>query len=291
MSLSGKVRDALRHNGMSGLSRKAALFLSRRAEWRAGDWSKRLDYRIAAAAVERQYQHLLSRNSIFRNRHKGKPAFVIGNGPSINEQDLKPLAGELTFVTNAFCRHPILDHWQPAYYFLSDPEYFDESARAREFFAELAARVPRSTYFVPHTAHGKIERDALLQSEQTYYIAMAGNLADQLAWTPDFTRAFPGVRTVAQLAIIGAMVMGCSPIYLLGLDHDWLAHANSHQTFYTGQAHEWKYKDLMQAVLIMWRGYESIRDIATTNNIQIINATRGGFLDVFDRADYESVIS
>lgn len=293
MTLPGKALRALRHDGLYGLSRKAALYFSRRADWRAADWSKRLDYAVAEHEIHKQYQSLLARNEIFRGRHAGRRCFVIGNGPSINEQDLSALAGEITLVTNAFCRHPILSRWQPDYYFVSDPVYFDGSETARESFSEIRARVSNTTYFVPHKAREVIERDALLPPEQTYYVALAGNLAHGLPWQPDFTRVLPDVRTVVQLAIMGAMFMGCSPIYLLGLDHDWLAHAGTHYTFYTGdeaEKHDWKYADLMEAVLIMWRGYESIRKVAEGEGIRIVNATRGGFLDVFERAEYESVI-
>ena len=92
---------------------------------------------------------------------------------------------------------------------------------------------------------------------------------------------------------MAAMSMGCSAIYLLGLDHDWLAHLNRNYAFYTdreGEKHDWMYKDLMEAVLIMWCGYESIQRVAQSLDIRIINVTRGGFLDVFERCNYESVI-
>jgi hypothetical protein len=293
MTISGKVFEALRQDGLNGLSRKAALYLSRRAGGRTAEWTRKLDYSVAVESIYRQAQPLLARNEIFRGRHKGRPGFVLGNGPSINEQDLRPLSEEVTFVTNAFCRHAIVEEWQPTYYFLTDPIYFNGSDAARDDFREINSRVPSSTYFVPHKAREVIEREALLPLERTYYVALAGNLAHDPSWTPDFTLVQPDVRTVVQLAIMGAMFMGCSPVYLLGMDHDWLAHAGQHCTFYTGdeaEKHDWKYGDLMEAVLIMWRGYESIRRVADASGVRIINATRGGFLDVFERADYEGLI-
>jgi hypothetical protein len=293
MTITGKLFEALRQDGPSGLSRKAALYLSRRAGGRASELTRKLDYSVNAQSIYRQARPLLARNEIFRGRHSGRPGFVLGNGPSINEQDLRPLAQEVTFVTNAFCRHPIVEEWQPSYYFLTDPVYYDGSDARRDDFTGIKERVPASTYFVPYKAREYVERESLLPLERTYYVALAGNLAHDPPWKPDFTLVQPDVRTVVQLAIIGAMFMGCSPIYLLGLDHDWLAHAHTHYTFYTGQEaeqHDWKYGDLMEAVLIMWRGYESIRRVAAAEGISILNATRGGFLDVFERAEYESVI-
>jgi hypothetical protein len=294
MSSSGKLFEALRRNGPGWLSRKAALHLTRRAEASATSWTRKLDYRTTSEAIYREAQALLSRNEIFRGRHAGRPAFVIGNGPSINEQDLRPLGQEITFVSNAFCLHPVVEEWQPTYYFLTDPVYYDGSETWLAHFRAIQERSLSSTFFVPFTAREYIERERLLPAEQTYYVALAGNLAHDPDWQPDFTRVQPDVRTVVQLAIMGAMFMGCSPIYLLGLDHDWLAHQGQYYTFYTAQTaekHEWNYGDLMEAVLIMWRGYESIRRVAEARGIRIFNATRGGFLDVFERADYEAVLA
>jgi hypothetical protein len=293
MNASGKVLRSLRRDGLSGLSRKAALYLSRGARSRTGAWSTRLGFEIDAANVQRANSALLARNEIFRDRHKGRRCFVIGNGPSLNAQNLSPLAGELTFVTNSFYKHPTLDEWQPDYYFMSDPCLFDDTEAAREFSTELRAHVRESTYFVPHKFRTAVEANSILKPDETYYVGLVGNLADDLPWRPDFTRVLPDVRTVAQFAIMGALFMGCSPIYLLGMDHDWLAHTNVHYNFYTseaGEQHDWGYGDLMEAVLVMWRGYESIRKVAGSEGARIFNATPGSFLDVFERADYESII-
>ena len=36
----------------------------------------------------------------FRNKHKGERCVIVGNGPSLNEMDLTPLANETTFAVN-----------------------------------------------------------------------------------------------------------------------------------------------------------------------------------------------
>jgi len=95
------------------------------------------------------------------------------------------------------------------------------------------------------------------------------------------------------------MFMGCSKIYLLGLDHDWLSHGGEHINFYSEQAIDsqpdgnlngWRYKPLMESVLTMWEIYEKLEQLARAEGITICNATRGGFLDVFERANYEDAV-
>jgi hypothetical protein len=108
--------------------------------------------------------------------------------------------------------------------------------------------------------------------------------------------------SVSQLCIMAAIYMGCSPIYLLGLDHDWLAHRGEAGHFYPGhgglekhqefkpQLSDWSYKFLMECQLKLWTGYETLAEIAARKGIRILNATNGGFLDVFERVNYEDVI-
>src|SRR5712692_1717642 len=113
-SLFGKSFETLRQNGLTGLSRKTALYLARRISWRTDAWSKHLDFAISRHDLLRDYGALIKRNEIFRDRHRGQRCFVIGNGPSLKDQDLSPLANEITLVTNSFYVHPIIgESWQP----------------------------------------------------------------------------------------------------------------------------------------------------------------------------------
>ncbi len=292
--------QTLRHNGLIGLSRQAALYLARRMAWRSDAWSKTLDFKISRDHLLREYGPLIKRNEIFRDRHQGQCCFVIGNGPSLREQNLSPLANEITLVTNSFYLHPIVgEHWQPSYYFLSDPSYFNESANLSEY-DKLISKIRAAPFFVPHFARDFLVTTKALPSERTYFVAAGGGLEEESCRTkPDLAGVVPGMQTVAQLAIMAAMYMGCSRIYLLGLDHDWLSHGGEHINFYSdhdagdqpaGNINGWEYKPLMESVLVMWQIYEGLERSARAAGIKIVNATRGGFLDVFERENYESVV-
>ncbi len=45
---------------------------------------------------------LLARNAKFHNMYFGRRCFVIGNGPSSNNEDLTQLSGEITITMNWF---------------------------------------------------------------------------------------------------------------------------------------------------------------------------------------------
>lgn len=301
MSIASKALETVRHEGVKRLSGKAMLYLLRRISWRTEAWSRRLDYSIYTNPIYKENRELIARNEIFRDRHKGKRCFVIGNGPSLKEQDLSLLADELTFVTNAFYRHPVVETWQPSYYFITDPVLFDGSSAVLEFYQELRQHIHTTRFFVPHSARQIIHEQSLLPEEQTSYVAIGGDLKDGLDGRPDFTRIVPGVWVVTQLAIMAAMYMGCTRIYLLGHDHDWLSHRGVHFSFHGApilenhpnsmvNIEDWEYSHLMRNVLLMWHGYASLYREAEKEGVQIINATHGGFLDVFERGDYEVIV-
>jgi hypothetical protein len=244
---------------------------------------------------------ILRRNGVFENKHKGQRCFVMGNGPSLKTQDLSPLASEITLAMSAFWKHPIVAKWQPTYYCFADPLFFDGSEPMGEFFQSLRTRIHSSIFFVPLSTAKVIQEQGLLPSEQTYYVAFHGTLSDSRIKNIDLVKFVPGVQSTSQLGIMVAMYMGCSPIYLLGLDHDWLAHRGADRHFYEGktiedhpQAHGdlslVSYKVDAQAIVDLWSGYEALLRLSQQERIDILNATNGGFLDVFERVNYEEVV-
>jgi hypothetical protein len=299
--MGGKLKRRLQQHGLTGLFRRAVLSGVRAVNSRSRRLVERMEFSTDASTIYRQQKPLLAENVQYRNKHQGKRCFIIGNGPSAGTQDLTCLAHDITLVTNAFWTHPAVDTWQPTYYFLTDPQYFDPEFRPTmtDFFQQLTAKVQSSTFFVPANFREMVQASGFLPPEQTRYAAMAGSLTEELDWEPDLTQVLPGVRNVIQLAIMAAMYMGCSPIYLLGLDHDWLSHRGTDRHFYRGQIPydkrlnarvDWcGYGELMEYILVTWRGYESIRRVAESKSLKILNATNGGFLDVFERVDYSSI--
>jgi hypothetical protein len=268
--------------------------------WREG--GRALREGLRARRLVSSSRELLLPNAALRGAHAGRRCFVIGNGPSLARQNLAPLQDEVTLVTNGFWKHPLVGVWNPTYHFLADPIFFDGTEPNRRFFEELRTRCPRTTVFVPVEARAVVRAQGLLPEERVRWVAFSGKLADGLADVPDLTGAVPAVINVPLLAILTAMYAGCSPIYLLGLDHDWIAHRGRIGHFFKGSTiknhpvangadgREPPLRSLLESQLELWSSYEAIREVAAARGIQILNATDGGFLDVFPRASYEDVV-
>jgi hypothetical protein len=203
---------------------------------------------------------------------------------------------------SAFWKHPIVERWQPSYYCFGDPLFFDGSEASNEFFRQLRARIHASTFVVPLSARDAVARSGLLPLERIYCFAATDQPTPAPLDELDLTTPLRlRLVSVSQVAIGLAMYLGCSPIYLLGLDHDWLAHRGDHRNFYGGETienHPERVRtrrdptvEELRAMLDLWTSYEVLRRVAHNHDISIYNATNGGWLDVFERVSYESVIS
>jgi len=243
---------------------------------------------------------LLKRNTQFNNRHAGQRCFVIANGPSLKAQDLSRLKDEVTFVVSGFWKHPVVKEWQPTYYSIVDPNFFNGSEASTRFFADLRQHVYNTTFFVPLLRGRRaVKKHGLLPEARTFYLASFGP-----PWpTFDLTGLLGGMYSVSLVGIYAALYMCCNPIYLIGYDHDYLANPGINSHFYEGAtiggskmahltpAQLAPYDVEMENNLRLWRSYHSLKRLAQGRGAHILNATNGGFLDVFDRVEYNSIFA
>jgi hypothetical protein len=255
---------------------------------------------ISQTILGSEDRKILAQNVQFRNMCAGKRCFVIGNGPSLNRQNLTPLANEITIVMNHFHLHPVLQRWQPTFWCLADPPNCYTPQEIDRVKVGMTRTNPQA-FFVPIDMKSLNDQYQIFPLEKTYFLKMdGGSMTDWPHSKPlDFTKNIPSARTTAHLAIMLAMYLGCSKIYLLGLDHDWLAHRSVMTHFYDSVAREeegssndlsgYNYKSLVEGTLKTWEIYEALKDLSAIHNTKIFNATDGGFLDVFPRVKYESL--
>lgn len=251
--------------------------------------------------VASHFRAVLPENADLRDRHRGRRCFVIGNGPSLARQDLTPLAGEVTLAMNGFVRHPLLDVVRPTYYLFADGTFFDGTEPSRALLADVRRKAVHSEFLVPYSAAADVQRHGWLDPARTRHVAFAGNLRSSPLRRLDLTRPVPSVTNCAQLGVMLGLYMGCSEIYLLGVDHDFLAHQGTHRHFYAGQTlaghrvanddyGRYRYLEMIRIVTDVWLGYGTLRRHAERRGVTVVNCTDGGFLDVFPRRPFEAVV-
>jgi len=262
---------------------------------------RRVIRRRIRAALSPEEASVLARNESLRGRFVGRRCFVIGNGPSLNRVDLTPLGGEITIVMNSFNRHAILDKWKPTVYCRAEPPSSYDSPQRIATLIDYTKGVEAQAYFFPLGSRGIIEGRTMLPLDKLFYFKPVADLQE---WPVDehpldLAGAAPHAGNTGHLAIMVAVHLGCSPIYLLGMDHDWLAHRSVNRHFYPPSSGDrgggddlgvYTYTTMMQMTLREWRRYETLGALAARAGATIINATEGSFLDVFPTARLDGVL-
>ncbi len=268
--------------------------------------------KMSAWQPSAEQRRLLVSNRTLKDAHKGRPAFVIGNGPSLAGQDLEPLADQVTFVANGFWRHPLMEEaagagdraWQPTYYSIVDPLYFDGSPPMLGCFETIRRRATGCTFLIPLRYADEAKRKGLLAMDRVRACLFRGGFSSASNLGCDLTGPIPHPPSVSVMGLLAALYTGCNPIYLLGMDHDWLSRpviqcdhfyqqvsVLGHPKFEAierGGAET--YLENLEAMTVLYRGYRQVRELAEAMGVVVYNATRDGFLDAFPRVSYEDIV-
>jgi len=240
----------------------------------------------------------------FENKHKGERCFLIGNGPSLSSDDLTKLheRNEISFGCNAICKIFHQTPWRPKYYALMDPSYFAD----KKLLSSIEAKYkffPESCGLYPGVPSDLM--DMLLQGKGKSFFCRLIPISkvDKLPeFSTDASRALYAGATVMYAMMQIAVYMGFSKLILIGVDGGTVVPDNPKE--YVIEKHHFFDEDEQ------WiKTYNSIHiptgsEIAkqsVTNEylkaethtrergIKILNATRGGVIDVFERMDFDSL--
>jgi len=249
------------------------------------DSSKRLPELPAA------YFHPWRREGIRRLKglkdiHKGKRAFIIGNGPSLRQTDLSKLKDEFTFGMNRiYLLFPELGFHTT--YFVSINDLVIEQ------FADdiLALPMPK---FLAWRSHRHFPTQLPITELPTFlYTSYTG---------PRFSsdvrcRVWEGA-TVTNVALQLAFHMGFEQIILIGVDHNFASKGDANKTVvsqgddpnhfapnYFGKGAKWQLPDLDTSEI----GYALARDAYRNAGREVLDATVGGKLTIFPKVDYNSL--
>ncbi len=228
-----------------------------------------------------------------RNLHRGRRAFVLGNGPSLCVPDLDRLQGEVTFASNKIFLCFDQTAWRPTYYSVEDPLVMEQNL---ESIHALTGTTKLFTHLFRGVYTGK---------DATFFKQLAVPIEGR---KPGFSRnAVRGVywgSSVSYSMLQLAVHMGCSPIYLLGMDFsfsvpqkvlgvDPWGHAiyesagevNHFHPDYRKAGEKWYAPNLDKQLL----AFQAAAEACDRHGIQVLNATRGGKLEVFPRVEIDSL--
>ncbi|MBF0473917.1 MAG: DUF115 domain-containing protein [Nitrospirae bacterium] len=239
----------------------------------------------------RQRNNYLMKDKLLplKDKYLGKRAFILGNGPSLKDTDVRLLENEITIASNGIFF--LFEHmgFLPTFYTVEDTLVAEDRA-------EIINNIRGTTKIFPYDL-----REHLRQDEETIYInflrgypffpQISTNFASHVFWG----------GTVTFLNIQLAYFLGISEVYLIGFDHNYVVpdkdiqdknvimskspDANHFHPEYFGPG--FRYHD--PRVDIMEVGYKKVKEFCDKTGWRIYNATAGGRLEVFERLEFKSL--
>lgn len=231
-------------------------------------------------------QESIKRLAELKDIHKGKRAFIIGNGPSLKQTDLNKLKNEITFGMNRiYLAFPELG-------FTTTYLCVTNDLVVEQFVDEINA-LSMQKFIAWRSRHHFNHSIPVSQLPVFVYTTYTGP-----RFTTDVRRRVWEGATVTNLALQLAYHMGIEKSILIGVDHNFTSKGEANKTItsqgddpnhfmpnYFGKGVKWQLPDLDTSEI----GYIMAREAYRKAGREIVDATLGGKLSVFPKVDYNSL--
>lgn len=234
-------------------------------------------------------RHNSSELNGLKDKYKGKRIFIICNGPSLRPEDLDSLAknNEYTIASNKIDKIFQFTEWRPYFYTVLDDTFqysiienmLNASAKLNFFGVESYIK----TKVVPNSVYLNLNRNPEFLNNPQFATEISKSLNTL------------GTVTFAMFEI--ARYLGFSEMYIIGCDNSYGKEIKKDGTivdhgttsYFKGASD----KDNSKAVAATWQmniAYEFAEKYSRENGFRIYNATRGGYLEAFERVDFDSIL-
>lgn len=231
------------------------------------------------------------------NAFRGKRCFIIGNGPSLNKHDLSLLQDEYVFAVNSVFYKTDEMGFRPTFYVVEDTSVMKENIeRIRAYDAPYK--------FFPtnyRTLHPKASNVYFFRMNRGFYEKSSPNFCVP-RFSTDASKVVYCGQSVTYINLQLAYFLGFTEVYLIGMDFDYVIpkehkrngdvilsttdDPNHFHKDYFGKGKTWKDPKLDRVAM----NYRKAKLVYEAVGRRIYNATIGGKLEIFERADYESLL-
>ena len=222
----------------------------------------------------------------FKDIHKGKRVFLVGNGPSLARTPLEKLENEYTFGMNRIALIYPKTGWRPSY-FVGTTNY--------------VTRLPDWNYDICESLYLGI--DCFVCNEFTDFIpeldtihlieCTSGHIKTNHApdewWSDDITKHVCKFGTSMLPSVQIAAYMGFSEIYLIGCDLGYKKAVNGNDNNHFSDKYDTPGQEGAVTNMHMIAAHELAYRSTQRLGIKMFNATLGGELEVYPRADFYSL--
>lgn len=231
------------------------------------------------------YNFLLKKGlAEFAGKYKEKKrCFIIGNGPSLSFKDLDVLAEHNEFCIGSNMIHKVYckTKWRPNYICICDKLAVSQTLNSIFEYNSCPVFLTDTVrlYFSPFQYDNTILYHEAYNRNDDYRIIRFG--------TELSGGNIPSGWTVSYIAIQLAVYMGFEEIYLLGMDNsNWTKHCSEDY---------WSETPVMNSTseelttFVCRNAYKRAKAASVEYGFKIYNATRGGYLEEFERVNFDEL--
>ena len=241
---------------------------------------------------------------------------LLANGPSLADELPRLLAGARAgcdfLAVNYFAEHEAFERLRPAYYVLSDPQFFRASAqrdRVAALYRTLARKVTwPMTLYVQYYNPERFDYRAALPNPNIrivrFHTQVYRGFRGVEFWLYRHGLGSANFGTVVQVCEYVALLLGYKTLELYGVDHTLLDGLSVDDENRLCRADRHYYDDApavpkpifqkvphrpytmavyLAKVAELFRGHAALRDYARSLGARIINRTGGSMIDAYER--------
>jgi lipopolysaccharide biosynthesis glycosyltransferase len=266
-------------------------------------WRYNYDAAIGVARVRRFRADCAEGLEALRGTGDGRPAVLIGNGPSLQRTDLSRFEGFQTFVFNWFVHHEGFDTVRPDHLVLASHMFFGGWHTTRPEFppgylAALTKHEHRPRIWTSHYFKHLIESTPELEGYEVSYFMLERPFKQSTVKTGNVGLDLLAPLTDANTGVLTAGVpiavhLGARDLVLVGCDSDYSSASGSY--FYEAGLHTSRTTDESHLVST-WTpdgagqySYRRVAEELASHGVRLMDATVDGKLAVLDRIALEDV--
>lgn len=225
--------------------------------------------------------------SDFENKHLNERCFIFGNGPSLGQLPMDTFRSEVTFGSNRVFLG--FDEWGYAFKYWAAQDMRLIEQNLDEFETSLPDSVVKffpSQFSQRITAINAVFFDLVLRDEFFPRFSF---------WGPPFFEGWSVTYLLIQLAAF----MGCNPIYLLGVDYNYVVDSEDGVTWADPLSQSHFHPDYMDAGRLSWntpkpemtdRAFARASEVCRLAGIRVINLNEASHLPFFEKKSLGSLL-
>lgn len=233
----------------------------------------------------------------YKTVNEKRRCFIIGNGPSLTVQDLDTLREhkETCIASNSIYNLFGQTDWRPDIYTVHD---FQEIKKTHDKISAVKSELK----IAAQSAAGRIYD---IDGAITLRLIEPEESRETVFFSDDISKCIYDGGTVTYVSIQCAVYLGFREIILLGVDHSFAREErkdgtveinNMNKNHFTNYQTEdfWGNNKSDEETVIFpvdfaTMAFETAKQYADAHGIKILNATRGGKLEVFARVNFDSL--